>query len=271
MRVLVTGASSGLGAELGRQLAARGDRVALLARRRERLEEVADAAVAAARAAGVADPFRPLVLAVDVLETQAFCEAIGTASEQLGGEGLDCAILNAGIHGQQPGESFSAAAAARAIDVNLTANIHAIGALLPPMLARGRGHLVGVSSIAGYRGLPGGAPYSASKAGFTTLLEGLRIDLKPHGIAVTVVSPGFVRSELTDKNHFPMPFLLETDDAVRRMLRGIDRRRREVRFPWPLVLAARLLRALPDPLYDLVGARLSRVRRRREGRAGAGG
>lgn len=252
---LITGASSGLGAELVRQLAARGDRLALVARRRERLEEVARAAVQAAREAGVVQPFEPLVHPADVCDHAALREAIAAAWEALPG-GIDVLVLNAGVGAAQRLDRFDGAIAARVIDVNLTANVHALAETMPRMLERGSGHIVAVSSLAAYRGLPGGAPYSASKAGLSTLLEGLRLELAPRGVQVTVVSPGFVKSEMTAKNRFPMPGILEAEDAVARMIRGMDRRRREVRFPLLWTLAMRLLRALPDPVFDWVGRRL---------------
>lgn len=249
--IVLTGASSGLGAELAKQLTARGDRLVLMARRVPRLEAVRDEAVAAAKARGATDPFVPLIESVDVSDTATFMAALDRAWDALPG-GIDVLLLNAGIGGKFHGKRLDGPRAARVIDVNLTANIHAIARVVPRMVERRQGHVVCVSSLAGYRGMPGGGPYSASKAGLTALCESLRTDLQPFGVAVTVVCPGFVKSEITDSNKFPMPFLLETDDAVRRMIHGIDRRKREVRFPWPLVLMTRLLRALPDPIYDWV-------------------
>ncbi|RME76037.1 MAG: SDR family NAD(P)-dependent oxidoreductase, partial [Planctomycetota bacterium] len=144
----------------------------------------------------------------------------------------------------------------RILDINLTANLYLIGAVLPGMLERRRGHIVGVSSLAGYRGLPGSWVYSASKAGLSTLLEGLRIDLRPHGVDVTTISPGFIKTAITARNRFPMPFLMDLEPAVRIMCRGIERRAREVRMPWQLALLMRLLRAIPDPLYDWIASRM---------------
>lgn len=251
---VITGASSGIGAELALQLTARGDRLALIARREEQLNEVADRALAAAQAAGAAEPFRPLCLPADVLDTEGFLARLDEADEALPG-GVEVLVLNAGTGRTMRAPKLHRAWCQKIVDINLTANMHAIAHVLPRMVERQRGHIVGVSSIAGYRGLPSSAPYSASKAGFTTFLEGIRIDLKEHKIPVTTVSPGFVKSELTDLNKHPMPFLLQTDDAVRRMIKGMDKRRREVRFPWPLVLLVRLARAIPDWLYDLLARR----------------
>lgn len=262
MNVLITGASSGIGAEVAKEFARRGFRLALLARRVDRLREVAASAAEAARQAGHTSYPEPLVLAADVADTDALTAAIAEAEATLPG-GIAIAILNAGIGRAQRIDRFDAKVAAEIIDVNLTANVHAIGALLPGMIARRCGQIVGVSSLAAYRGLPSSAVYSASKAGLTTMLEGLRLDLKPFDIRVTTVSPGFVRSEMTAVNRFKMPFLLDGDDAARRIVRGVLAGRREVRFPWPLVLGIRALRAMPDALFDWLAMRLLPERRNR--------
>lgn len=253
---LITGASSGLGAELAKQLCERGDRLALVARREDRLAEVGEAAARAARARGIADPFPPLLLVADVSDKEALRAAIDRAFEELPG-GVDVLVLNAGIGQEQPPHRFDPEVSARIVDVNLTANVRAVGYALPRMMKRGSGHIVGVSSLAAYRGLPRSSPYCASKAGFSTFLESLRLELPAYGIDVTTISPGFVKTELTAKNK-SMPFLMEADDAVRRMIRGMDRRKREVRFPFPLALLVRLGRAMPDCLFDLATRRRTR-------------
>ena len=142
------------------------------------------------------------------------------------------------------------------VRVNLIGPAYAIEAVLPAMLARGRGHLVGISSLAGYRGLPGSAAYSATKAGLTALLEGLRAELFSKGIAVTAVHPGFVRTEMTAGAAHPQPFLMDADRAAGIIARGIARRARRVDFPWPTVAILRLIQAMPGWLYDRVADRL---------------
>lgn len=252
--VVLTGASSGIGEELAIQLARRGDRLALLARRGELLEQVAERARVAATSAGHRD-LAISIYPVDVTDRDAM-RAIIAEVEQ--GEGLDLLILNAGRGDGSYVESFDDEAAAMVLDVNVTSTVYALGAALPRMIERRSGHVVGVSSIAGYRGLPGASAYSASKAALTTLLESLRLDLRRHGVRVTVVTPGFVRSPMTAKNRFPMPFMVEVQDAAAKILRGIDRKKREVRFPWPLITAVRLLRAMPDWLFDAICTRIQR-------------
>ena len=122
-----------------------------------------------------------------------------------------------------------------------------IEAVLPGMLARGRGHIVVTSSLAGWRGLPGAAAYSAAKAALTTMMESLRIDLAPHGVDVTVIAPGFVRTRADGKRK---PFEIGLEVATARMARAIRARRRSVAFPLPLVVAQGFGRLLPAPLYD---------------------
>lgn len=252
--VVLTGASSGLGEELAIQLAARGDRLALLARRRSELERVADRARASAASAG--HTAEVSVFAVDVTEREAV-RRILTEIESAN-NGIDLLILNAGISENLYPERFDDRVAARIFEVNATSAFWAIGAVLPGMVRRARGHIVGVSSIAGYRGLPGASAYSASKAALSTMLESLRVDLFDKGVHVTTVSPGFIRTPLTAKNRHPMPWLVEPDRAAALILRGVDRHRREVRFPWPLTTLMRLLRVMPDWLYDTVARHIDR-------------
>src|SRR5262249_56815547 len=128
----------------------------------------------------------------------------------------------------------------------------------PHMVASQKGHLVGISSIAGYRGLPTSAAYSASKAALSIFLESIRVDLRARGIKVTDIRPGFIDTPLTKKNRFPMPFLLPADEAARRIVRAIDRDKRVYTFPWPMALAIQVIRWMPAWLYDFVARRAPR-------------
>lgn len=246
---MITGASSGIGAELAVQLGAQGARLSLFARRGAELARVAERA----HAKGAADVRTRALDVADREATHAFLAEVEAAWD-----GIDLLVLNAGIGDNTYVEAFDDRLAARTIAVNSVAPMYAIGAVLPGMLRRRTGHIAGISSIASYRGLPGAAVYCASKACLSVLLEGLRIDLRRHGIHVTTVSPGFVRSAMTAKNRHPMPFLMDVEPAARRILRGIARRRREVRFPWPLALTVWLVRAMPDVLYDALASRVRR-------------
>jgi short-subunit dehydrogenase len=238
---IVTGASSGIGRSLARRLAAGGEAVALLARRKELLESLA--------ASIGAEGGRALAIACDVTEPEQVQRAVARTQAELGP--VDRLVANAG--GGEPSfvDHFEAQQLANVIALNVLGTAHCIEAVLPGMLARGSGHLVATSSLAAYRGLPTGAAYSAAKAALTNMMESLRIDLRPRGIDVTVLLPGFVRTAPSKKKKKESkPFRLELEDATARMARAIEQRRPRYAFPAPLVAVAALGRLLPAPLYD---------------------
>jgi short-subunit dehydrogenase len=233
---VITGASSGIGQALAQVLAAEGARVGLVARRREALEELA---AEIGRAGGTA-----AVAAADVGDRPAVVAAIHELAARLGP--VDLLVANAGVGAPTRLEPFSVAEVEKMFRVNTLGVVYAIEAVLPEMLRRGRGHLAAVSSLGAYKGLPGESGYCASKAAVNTFLEGLRIQLRGRGVAVTTVCPGFVRTPMTSVNEFHMPFLLEADEAARRIVRALRRRRKVFDFPWPTALLMRLTRWLPD-------------------------
>ena len=238
---LVTGASSGIGRSLARRLAARGAAVAVLARREELLESL----VGEIEAAGG----RALAVPCDVTEREAMHGAVARIETALGP--VTRLIANAGGGMETHAEGFDAAEVDAIVRLNLTGVAYGVEAVLPVMLERRSGHLVVVSSLAGYRGLPGGGAYSAAKAGVTNLMESLRIELRPLGIDVTVLLPGFVRTQTGPKKRKKSkPFRMELETATARMERAILARRPRDAFPWPLVLAVGLSRLLPASLYD---------------------
>jgi len=238
----LTGASSGLGWALAPLLAADGHALALGARRLELVEKLAGEIRAAGGAA--------LALEVDVADREAVRAAVKRTEQELGA--IERLVANAGIDGPTPARRFDAAVFEKVQRTNLLGPAYCIEAVLPGMIERGRGHIVGISSLASYRGLPGAAAYCASKAGLSALLESLRIDLQGTGVAVTTVNPGFVRTPITAGSRHPMPFMLDADDAVRRIHRAIRARRRIFAFPWTLATITRLGRLVPSPLYDRI-------------------
>jgi short-subunit dehydrogenase len=238
--VFLTGASSGIGRELARQLSSGGCRLALFARRRERLEELA---VELKSAGGVVE-----VYACDVADRAQVIASFEQACAALGDP--DLAVLNAGVGGPTPANRFVAAELEHIFSVNVFGVVYALEFLLPRFLERGAGHLGVVSSIAAYRGLPGSSAYGASKAAVTNLCEGLRIELAQTGVVLTTISPGFVESEMTADHTFKMPFLWPVDRAARRIVGGLRRRQREIHFPWQMSLSFGLARALPNWLWD---------------------
>src|SRR5687768_8484276 len=125
-------------------------------------------------------------------------------------------------------------------------------AVIPAMVEQGTGQFVGVASIAGLRGLPTAGPYSASKAAMQAFLEAARIELKPYGVGVTIVNPGFVATPMTEKNRFRMPFLMQAGDAAAVIAKGIERGARVIEFPRPISLLMRFVRYIPDALYERI-------------------
>jgi short-subunit dehydrogenase len=237
---VITGASSGIGAELARQLAAAGVRVGLTARRAERLQSLAEAIRQSGGTAAVAP--------ADAADAQATRSAIARLEENLGP--IDLLVANAGVGVSTPGWLFKADDFDTMVRVNLVGAAVAFETVLPGMLSRGRGHLVGVSSLAAFRAPPLNCGYASTKAGFSALMEGLRIDLRGRGVAVTAVHPGFVRTPMIEGASNPQPFLMDVGPASRIILKGIAARRREINFPWQATALMRFARALPGPIYD---------------------
>lgn len=237
---LITGASSGLGEGMARRLVQDGEAVALVARRADRLEGLAEEL----RAKGG----KALVVAADVAERAAVHEAVQKTQDALGP--ITRLIANAGVSEHQAAADFDASDFGRILQINVMGAAYAVEAVLPSMVAAGKGHLVAISSLAAYRGLPGSAAYCASKAALTALFESLRIELTPQGVAVSVIHPGFVKTAMTDKNSFQMPFLMDLDPALDLMMDAINHQRPILSFPWPMALAVRVARLLPAAVYD---------------------
>ncbi|GGK42688.1 oxidoreductase [Pilimelia terevasa] len=245
-RVWLVGASSGIGAALARECVRRGARVAVSARRVQRLAEVADD--------------RMVAVAADVTDRAGVDAAAAAVREALGG--LDMVVYNAGYWEQTDAAAWDRDAFTRHVEVNLLGFNNVIGATLPEFVARGCGHLVGVASIAGYRGLVGAEAYGATKAAQINMLEAMRGALAPRGVAVTTVCPGFVRTEMTAGNDFPMPFMIEPVEAAAAIARGLERGQQEIVFPLPMTAAFKAARLLPVRAWTALNRRTVRPRRR---------
>jgi short-subunit dehydrogenase len=233
---VVTGASSGIGWSLAMRLASAGYKVGLLARRQEKLVTLADEIRQAGSTAAVA--------AADVGDRDQVLAAVQSLRQELGP--VDLMIANAGVGMPTLLDPLNISDIERMVQVNVLGVVYSIESVLPEMLQRGRGHLAAVSSLAAYKGLPGESAYCASKAAVNVYLEGLRIQLRGKGIAVTTICPGFVRTPMTAANEFHMPGLLEADEAARRIVRAIRRRRKVSNFPAGLSLLMKITRWLPD-------------------------
>jgi short-subunit dehydrogenase len=246
-RIWVTGASSGIGAALARELADRGASVAISARNSDRLREVAGG--------------RMHVEPLDVTDRAATVAAGAAVREALGG--LDAAVLNAGTWSRFRPEHWDSEAFADQLQTNLMGTVHALEAVVPTMIAEGRGRIVGTASVAGYRGLPGAEAYGATKAALLNLLEALRGSLGPHGIVVQSVAPGFVRTPMTDRNTFPMPFLVSPEEAARAIADGMAKDKAEIVFPLPMMLVMKLARLVPVRAWTAATAAMTRRGMRR--------
>jgi short-subunit dehydrogenase len=252
MRVVITGASSGLGSALAAEFARRfpGAVLLLVARRLARLQELAAAL----------PQVRCEFACLDVTDAVALRTACEDFIQRHGPP--DVVVANAGISaGTVTGNAGDRAVFRRILEVNLLAMVDTFAPFIGPMKQAGRGTLVGISSVAGVRGLPGAEAYSASKAAVTTYLESLRVGLHGSGVSVVTIAPGYVRSEMTAVNAYPMPFLMAADAFARRAVEAIVRRRACRTIPWQMAIVSGLLRRMPNWLYDRVFAKAPRKAR----------
>ncbi len=233
---IVTGASSGIGRALALELVKQGARVGLVARRREQLAALAEEIKQAGGLAAFA--------VADVVDREQTVNAIRQVAKELGP--VDLLIANAGVGAPTVLEPLNVGDLEKMFQVNVFGMIYAIEAVLPEMLQRKKGHLAAVSSMAAYKGLPGESGYTASKAAMNNFLEGLRIQLRDKGIAVTTICPGFVKTPMTDVNEFHMPYLLGAEEAARRMVRALRRKKKVYNFPWQMSVVMRVTGWLPD-------------------------
>jgi len=244
--IFLTGASSGIGEALALAMAKRGATLGLLARREELLKELAAKCEQGGGKAGY--------YAVDVTDAKAVAEAAEELRNEFGR--IDVLIANAGIGGNNSEtQNLNPEAVAEVININLLGAVNAVSAVLPQMLENKSGQLVAISSLAGFRGLPKSAAYSASKAGMTAFFESVRLDVQDKGVAVTIIQPGFIKTPLTSGRKSKMPFLMELEDAIPLFLDAIERRKKFAAFPWQLAAVVRVARIFPAWLYDRIAGR----------------
>lgn len=250
----ITGASSGFGEGLAKRLAGEGYAVALSARRVDRLEFLAKEIRGQGGTVGV--------YPADVADRDALLEAMARCEEELGP--IEILIANAGVSTYAHPEDLDTREVERVMKINFLGAVAATEGVLKGMLERGRGHIVAVSSLASFQGLLLHGSYCASKAAMNGFFESLRLDVAEQGVDVTIITPGFVKTEMTAHNRYPMPFLMDLDPALDIMVRGIRRKRRVVRFPRPLSTVTWWFRVLPRGLFDWI--MLRKVGRRDESR-----
>ncbi|MEM7168778.1 MAG: SDR family NAD(P)-dependent oxidoreductase [Pseudomonadota bacterium] len=241
----ITGASSGLGRALALEMAAQGWQVAASARREDLLQSLADDARDL--------PGHIRAWPIDVQDSPSLSNMLGQIEQEMGPIAL--AVLNAGTHEPTDCQPFRAEPYRRLIDLNLLGTVKCLEAVLPALRRQGRGQVAVVASLAGYFGLPGASAYALTKAGLIAMAQSLQPELARDGITLQIVNPGFVRTPLTDKNDFPMPFLMEPEAAAQAFYRGLAGGRFEITFPKRLAWCLRLLQLLPQS----VALRLTRL------------
>ena len=244
--IFITGASSGIGEAMARFYAKRGVQLGLVARRGDFLE----------RLAAELEP-RPAVYALDVRDALALKKAANDFIARFGVP--DVVIANAGVsRGTLTDFEDDLKAFQEVFDINVMGMVNTFHAFVAPMKHQRRGTLVGISSVAGFRGIPGGGAYSASKAAAIRYCESLRVELRDDGVSVVTICPGYIRTPMTAVNKFKMPFLIDVDEAVVRFARAIDSKKSFTVIPWSMGIAARVLRLVPNWLYDRVFSRMPR-------------
>lgn len=250
LRVIITGASSGIGAALARRYAATGATLGLIARRRPELERLA------AELATSCD-----IYPLDVRDATAL---VAAASAFIARHGCpDIVIASAGVSvGTAAGHAEDVAVFQEVLDINVMGTVKSFQPFIGPMRSRGSGALVGIASVAGYRGLPGAGAYSASKAAVISALESLRVELRGSGVKVITICPGYIATPMTANNPYPMPFLMSADQAAGKIAVLIAEGREFAVIPWQMAVIAGIMRLLPDWLYDRLAANRGRKPRR---------
>ena len=245
--VMITGASSGIGRGLALELSSRGAKVGLIARRADALNELVREIEAASGKA--------IALPADVMDAH----SLGVAADRLRSTfgPIDVLVANAGVGATVDAAELKGSSVASVINVNVLGAANSVEAVVPEMVKRGSGQLVVISSLAAYRGLPKSAAYCASKAAVSAFFESLRLDLKPRGIDVTIIHPGFIKTPLTAGRDAQMPFLMELDDAVAKIVGAIEKRRKSYAFPWQLASIVRAGMVMPNFMYDWISRRNS--------------
>lgn len=246
--VLITGASSGIGKELSFLLARQGCKLALLSRRIEVLQKILDIIQLSKETVRL--------YKCDVAN-EAETEKVYQQIKNDFGK-VDIAILNAGASHRSDMNKFNINHAKEIFDVNVFGVLNFVKLITPDFISSRSGCIVGVSSMADVRGFARSGFYCGSKAAVTTILESLRIELKPYNIKVITVRPGFVKTPMTDKNEFQMPFLIKPEKAAQIILDGIKKEKAIIQFPLPMYFASELIRFLPNSLFEFLSSKFPR-------------
>ena len=249
--VLITGASSGIGYSLAKLLPKENCSLALLSRSYEKLQNLVDEIKSDG---GIAKAYR-----CDVAKPDEVKNIFDAVKKDFGK--IDIAVLNAGISSRAEIRNYSSVIGKEIFEVNTLGIVNCVEQLLPDFMERKEGMIVGVTSLAESRGFPRSGFYNASKAAASLLLESLRVELKPFNVKVLIVKPGFVRTPMTDKNEFQMPFLMDVNTAAKIILNGIKKEKSIIQFPLPIVIGSKIIKYMPDWLFDFLMSKELPVRK----------
>jgi short-subunit dehydrogenase len=241
-KVFITGASRGIGKGLALKYAKSGAIVFLIATNEELLKKSHDEIISSG---GIA-----YYKKCDVRINEEVKAAINVACDRMGG--IDIAFLNAGLNGRISYTNVDLKKFYNIIDTNLFGVLNCMACLVPIMIQQKSGTIVGISSLADFRSVPNSSPYNISKIALSYMLEAARVELKTFGIDVITVRPGYTKTDFIKYNKFSMPFLMEIDECVERIFRGVAKNKRIISFPMPLAIASSILKLLPTSLWDFI-------------------
>lgn len=242
--ILITGTSSGIGYQLAKDLAKVGAKLALLSRRVELLDSLVNE---------VHNQNIIHIYKCDVTNKVEVAETISKVKKDLGK--IDIAIINSGVAFRSSVLNYKSEEAEKTFNTNVLGAVYCIEQLLPEFISEKCGVIVGVSSLGDGKGFPKSGFYSASKAAFTILLESLRIELKKYHVKVVTVKPGFIKTAMTDKNEFKMPFLMSVEEGSKIILDGLKKDKRIIEFPWQTTIGAKFLRIIPTKCFEYLASK----------------
>lgn len=242
--VWITGAGKGIGRALAKRMAVSGWQVAVSARTESDLISLQHDC----------PPGSIHVFPLDVTNAELNESVFHQIETRLGS--VDLVILNAGTHTPNPIVDFTVESFRKLVETNLMGTVHGLVPVIRSFTGRRAGHIAVVASLAGYRGLPSASAYGATKAGLINMCEALKVELEPYNVRLSLINPGFVETPLTDKNLFPMPFLVPVEQAIDYILRGLERNQFEISFPKRFSFLLKLMRILPDRLFFAMSRRM---------------
>lgn len=235
--ILITGASTGIGKAVTEELAKHNCKIVIIARNSVKLKKLEESA-----------PDKISSFTCDITDIEQVTEVYSKIKTTIGIP--DIVILNAGISNKSTIDSFNSDQIIKTINTNFTANIFWLEQLLPDFIQRKSGFIAGVSSMADNRAYSLSGGYSAAKSALTNYLEGISIEAKKYNIKICTIRPGFVKSPMTDKNNFRMPFMMKADKAAKIIIKGIMKEKRYIQFPVSMVIITKLIGFLPDKLFE---------------------